>query len=107
MANAMIGATHFENPPGSPRLRSVMAVDSGARLSQVYVVSIGKGPSAVRITSRCRATKSTISYVYASRRPRKCATNAIRDPTASGGGVFHSTDLMLMYHSGAFAGSAA
>src|SRR5882672_2091680 len=68
---------------------------------------MGKGPSAVRMTRRLPGTSSTISYVYASRRPRKCATKAIREPTAIGGDVFHSTALILTYHSGAFVGSAA
>jgi hypothetical protein len=37
----------------------------------------------------------------------KLATNATRDPTLAGGGVFHSTDSMLTYHSGALSGLAA
>ena len=32
---------------------------------------------------------------------RELATNAIRDPVVTGGDDFHSTALMLMYHSGA------
>jgi len=31
-----------------------------------------------------------------------CATNAILEPTASGGGVSHSTALMFWYHAVAF-----
>jgi hypothetical protein len=41
------------------------------------------------------------------RLPRKRATKATRDPRASGGGVFHSTDLMFTYHFGALSGSRA
>ena len=48
-----------------------------------------------------------ISYVYANRRPRKCATKSTREPTRARRGVFHSTDLMFSYHSGALSGSAA
>lgn len=92
---------------GSPRFRSVIRVWPSPCASQVYVVSIGNGPSAVRMTSFDPGIHSMSSYVYASRRPRKCATNATRDPTASGGGVFHSTDLMFTYHSGACEGSPA
>ena len=40
-------------------------------------------------------------------RPRNLATNSTCEPTCSGGGVFHSTESMLTYHSGAFTGSAA
>src|SRR5215469_2422189 len=50
---------------------------------------------------------STTRYVYASRRPMKCAVNSTSEPTPSGGGVFGSADSMLSYHRGAFAGSAA
>ena len=45
--------------------------------------------------------------MYASRRPRKCATNAIRDPTWTGGSVSHSTDLMFWYHAVTLSGSDA
>src|SRR5437879_2813809 len=51
--------------------------------------------SAVRITSRRPRTNSTNSYVYAMRRPRKCAMNATLEPARKGGGVFHSTDLIF------------
>src|SRR5262245_49161430 len=68
---------------------------------------MGKGPSAVRITSRWAGTSSTISYVYASRRPRKCATKATLEPSCTGGRVFHSTDLIFAYQLGAFSGSDA
>src|SRR5262245_3706453 len=49
--------------------------------------------------------KSVTSYVYSSRRPRKWATNANRDPSCSGRGVFHSPDSVFPYHSVAFDGS--
>ena len=49
MAGAMNGARSFENPAGSPRLRNVMRVELSPAADQVYVVSIGNGPSAVRI----------------------------------------------------------
>src|SRR5688500_13286587 len=84
-----------------------MRVPPSGVADHVYVVSIGNGPSCVRMTSRSVGTSSTISYVYASRRPRKRATNATADPTASGGEVFHSTDSMFTYHEGAFVGSPA
>src|SRR5688572_30254515 len=103
----MNGAVIVEKPLGFPRLRSVMRVAPFGASSHVYVVSMGNGPSDVRITSFSSATSSTISYVYAMRRPRKCATNAICDPTCAGREVFHSTDAMLAYQSGAFVGSAA
>src|SRR3954454_17959627 len=35
------------------------------------------------------------------------ATNATFEPTAAGGGVSHSTDVMSTYHSGALLGSPA
>src|SRR5688572_14168164 len=59
------------------------------------------------MTSRSSGTSSRTRYVYSSRRPMNCATNAISEPTASGGLVRHSTDVMFPYHSGAFAGSTA
>src|SRR5438309_11639836 len=59
------------------------------------------------MTSRSPGTRSTISYVYARRRPRNWATKDSQAPTPSGGAVFHSTALMLTYHSGALDGSAA
>src|SRR5918994_6495758 len=59
------------------------------------------------MTSRWPGTRSTISYVYASRRPRKRATKSILEPTAIGGGVCQETDSMLAYQSGALLGSAA
>src|SRR5882724_6276370 len=107
IAALMNGARSFENPLGSPRLRRVIRVPPALEDSQVYVVSIGNGPSLVRMTSRSSPTSSTISYVYASLRPRKCTTKATREPTASGGAVFHSTDSMLTYQLGAFPGSPA
>ena len=107
IALAMNGAMSLPKPLGSPRLRKVIRVACGPSASHAYVVSMGNGPSLVRITSRLPGASSTISYVYASRRPRKCATNATRDPTASGGEVIHSTDLMLTYQFGAFPGSLA
>src|SRR5215831_88067 len=103
----MSGPAIFENPRGSPRLRRLILVLPSPSACQVYVVSIGNGPSAVRITSFVPGTSSTTSYVYASRRPRKWATNARREPRATGGGVFHSTALMFTYHAGALDGSPA
>src|SRR5215207_10760509 len=47
----MSGAARSSKPRGSQRLRSVMRVAPSAASSQVYVVSTGKGPCAVRITS--------------------------------------------------------
>src|SRR5438309_10641855 len=43
----------------------------------------------VRIVSRSPGTKSTISYVYAIRRPRKCATNAMRGAEINASRVAH------------------
>src|SRR5687768_7809976 len=68
---------------------------------------MGNGPSAVRITTCWFGTNSTISYVYSRRRPRNSAMNATREPTRIGGAVFHSTDLMFTYQSGARDGSPA
>jgi hypothetical protein len=45
--------------------------------------------------------------VYASRRPRKVATNATCEPTVSGLAVFQSTLLMFSYQAVALSGSAA
>ncbi len=39
--------------------------------------------------------------------PRKEALNATCEPTATDIGVFHSTDCIFLYHSGALSGSAA
>jgi hypothetical protein len=58
------------------------------------------------MTRSSPGTSCRTSYVYASLRPRKDATNATWEPIASGGSVFHSTLSMFSYHSGAFAGSA-
>src|SRR5262245_59155438 len=107
MALAIRGATTLPKPLGSPRFRRVIRVPPPCAGSHVYVVSIGNGPSLVLMTSRAAGSSSTNSYVYARRLPRKCATKATRDPTASGGGVFHSTDLMFTYHLGALSGSRA
>jgi hypothetical protein len=52
----IIGAAILEQPAGSPRLRSVILVAPLPASSQVYVVSIGNGPSAVLITSRSPGT---------------------------------------------------
>src|SRR4051812_29159651 len=107
MALAIKGAASFPKPEGSPRFRSVIRVTLSLTDSHVYVVSIGNGPSAVRIARRSPGASSTSSYVYARRLPRNCATKAKRDPTRRGGGVFHSTDLMLTYHLGAWSGLPA
>jgi hypothetical protein len=102
----MRGVSQTENPFGVPTFRSVIRVAPRSS-SQVYVVSMGNGGPDVRIVSRLSGTYSMISYVYANRRPRKCATKSIREPTYTGRGVFHSTDLMFRYHRGALSGSAA
>lgn len=70
-ALAMNGATKAEKPLGVPRLRNVIRVPPSAVVSQVYVVSIGNGPWAVRITNRSSGTNSITSYVYANFRPKK------------------------------------
>ena len=107
IARAMNGAISLEKPLGFPWFRSVILVPPADVDSQPYCVSIGKGPSEVRMTRRAPGTKVTTSYVYAIRRPRNCATNVIWDPTASGREVFHPTDLIFTYHFGALSGSAA
>ena len=107
IAGFMIGAITLENPAGSPRLRSVIRVEPLRSEVHAYVVSIGNGPCCVRITRRSPGTRSTNSYVYRNVRPRNLATNSTCVPTRSGGGVFHSTESMLAYQSGAFDGSAA
>src|SRR5215208_5435274 len=99
IAAAISGAATFLKPDGSPRFRSVMLVRPLPESAHVYVVSIGKGPSSVLITSRSPGASSLISYVYSSRRPRKCATKATLEPMASGFGDFHATALMFSYHS--------
>jgi hypothetical protein len=63
IAVVIIGAAIFEKPDGRPRLRKVILVPPLAASDQVYVVSIGNGPSAVRITSRSPEMSSVISYV--------------------------------------------
>src|SRR5439155_27200777 len=63
IAPAIKGASHLENPDGVPRFRSVIRVDPSDVVSHVYEVSMGNGPSAVRITSLSPGTKSTTSYV--------------------------------------------
>ena len=50
IARAMKAAT-IQKPVGSPRFRSVIRVLSSVVADQVYVVSMGNGPCAVRITS--------------------------------------------------------
>ena len=84
----MIGASNFEKPCGSPRLRSVMRVDGSDTADHVYVVSIGNGPCAVRITSRACGSSSTSSYVYAS----TAFTNTSTPPTKSELAYGRSTD---------------
>ena len=106
-APAMNGETSRENPAGSPRFLSVIRVPPSRVSDQAYVVSIGNGPSAVRMTSRSSGWSSVTSYVYSSRLPRKRATKASLVPTAAGGGERHSTRSMFSYHSGALSGSAA
>src|SRR5437899_5875440 len=106
MAAAIRAAPIPRKPDGSPRLRSVIEVPPDFASCQEYVVSIGKGPSAVLMRRLLPGECSRTSYVYESRLPRNCATNANRDPTLRGRGVFHSTDLMFSYQSGALSGSA-
>jgi hypothetical protein len=55
------GVIHAAKPDGRPRFRSRMRVASLSIDSHVYIVSIGNGPSAVRITRRPPGTNSTIS----------------------------------------------
>lgn len=50
-----------EKPEGLPRFRSFIRVPPCSVVSQMYVVSIGNGPSAVRITKRSLGMNSTIS----------------------------------------------
>src|SRR5262249_8204926 len=107
IALAMNGATSLPKPFGSPRFRNVIRVRPPAADSHVYVVSIGNGPWLVRMTSRASGSSSTISDVYARRRPRTGPQSATREPSASGGGVCHSTDSMFTYHVGALSGSRA
>ena len=57
----MNGAIIREKPDGTPRLRNVIRVPPWDVDYQVYVVSIGNGPSAVRNTSRSPATTPAIS----------------------------------------------
>jgi len=52
IASAMNGATSFEKPVGLPWFRSVMRVPPEAVVSHAYSVSIGNGPSEVRIMNR-------------------------------------------------------
>lgn len=61
MAKAMTGAKIFENPEGVPRFRKVILVCRSATFSQAYVVSIGKRPSAVRMTNLSPGINSAIS----------------------------------------------
>ncbi|MBI2373057.1 MAG: hypothetical protein HYV07_03560 [Deltaproteobacteria bacterium] len=67
----MRGAASFPKPDGSPRFRRVMRVLISPEVAQVYVGSIGNGPSAARITRRSPGRISTNSYVYAGRRPAR------------------------------------
>ena len=57
----MAGAATFENPDGTPLLRKVIRVPFEGASSQVYVVSMGNGPSSVLITSRSPGTSSRTS----------------------------------------------
>ena len=61
IAIAMNGAESFEKPVGAPRLRSVIRVPPSGVSCQVYVVSMGNGPSAVLITKRSPGTISLTS----------------------------------------------
>ena len=57
----MNGATSVENPLGLPRLRRVIRVLPASRDCHVYVVSIGNGPCAVRMTNRSPGSSSLTS----------------------------------------------
>jgi hypothetical protein len=72
-------------PAGSPRFRNTIRVPPDGVTRQLYVVSIGKGPSAVLITNRSLGSSSLTIGV------------GVREPTASGGAVFHSTAVMFEY----------
>lgn len=60
-----------ENPVGSPRFRRINRVAPAPTSDQLLLVSIGNGPSLVRITKHALGTYSTISKVWANRRPMK------------------------------------
>ena len=61
IAKAIQGARNLENPLGEPWFISVILVSLAELLFHKYVVSIGKGPSTVRITNFSLGTNSTIS----------------------------------------------
>jgi hypothetical protein len=63
IAEAMNGAKRREKPVGLPRFRSVMRVLPCSVDSQIYVVSMGKGPATVRMTRRSCGLNSVTSYV--------------------------------------------
>jgi hypothetical protein len=63
MARAISGADTRPKPLGWPALRKVISVPPSSASSQVYVVCIGNGPSAVVITSSSPSTSSVIRYV--------------------------------------------
>ena len=57
----MNGAINFEKPRGKPALRSVIRVERSSIATHSYVVSMGKGPYAVRIVSLRPGTISSTS----------------------------------------------
>jgi len=61
MARSIIGAVKRAKPDGLPLLRKSIRVDPSPVGSYVYVVSIGNGPSAVRMTNRRAGSSSTTS----------------------------------------------
>ena len=108
IAAAITGAATYAKPVGSPRLRSVIRVRAVVAGSHVYVVSIGNGPSAVRITSRSPGTSST--HLVRVRQPPAQEPRHERHPRARrrpAAAVSHATESMFTYHSGAFDGSPA
>ncbi len=61
IARSIMGAVSFANPAGVPRLRRVIRVRLPSTAVQMYVVSIGNGPSAVLITNRLFGSSPTTS----------------------------------------------
>ena len=96
----------FANPEGCPRFRSRIRVPPSGVSLHSYVVSIGKGPSVVRMTRRTPGSYTSTRYVYAIFRPRKRASKPNLDPTAIGGGVSQVAATMFSYQAVAFPGSA-
>lgn len=66
-------------------------------IGEAVIVSIAHGPPVVAITIRLPATNCLTSYVYVSRRPRKRAMKAKREPAAIGVIVLRRAISMLAY----------